>query len=577
MTETTPISAAQQFQAIAYLRWRLFINSFRRKGGTGELIARILVFPFAFIILAGIITGSGGAAYAAASHGHLELLAAVFWGIFALQIVVSINIAAPGLSFDPASLIRFPLNFRRYLLVRLFLGLLSASTVAGTCALLAAATGIAVAVPSLALPAFVVVLALALTNMLFTRMVFAWVDRWLSTRRAREFFTAFIILFSIGIQYANVTFNGLGKHVDPTERQAKIDTAIRVYRWFSPALHAFPPGLAGRALQHAATGKTSVALLFIAAILVFAAAFLAVFAWRMQREYRGENLSETSPQSTRAPSLQAADPTTGPRVPHSSTPLSSMSGITKPRSSILTTERNPVLTALLTKEWTYMRRNPAQYYGLLAPLAMVFLFAARMGRFGATGMIFPAAAAYSMLGVSALAYNILGMDATGIQFYYLSPVAFHTIFLAKNLFSFAIPAIQIILIYALMAFTVGAPGLIITLSVLAWIIFATIVNVTLGNLRSISAPKKIDPAKVSRRQASQLSAFIALVLMLVVIGLGFAVLFLSRTIRLDWLPIPVFLVLAAGAFALYWTQLGRVDSMAANHRETLLAELTKVE
>ncbi len=573
MTDQRPISATRQFKAIAYLRWRLFANGFRRKGGTGELVARIVVFPVAIILLLAIISGAGGAAYAAAAKGHLELLTAVFWGIFALQIVVSINISSPGLSFDPASLIRFPLNFRRYLLVRLFLGLLSASTVAGTFALLAAATGVTIAIPSLALVAFAAAIALALTNMFFTRMVFAWVDRWLSTRRAREFFTAFIILFSIAIQYANVTFNGLGKHQTDAEREAKINTAIRVYHWFSPALHALPPGLAGRAIQSAAAVDPTLTFLYLAAILAFAAIFLGVFAWRMQREYRGENLSETSQQLTPIPAIPA-------RVPQSpvselKTASPSMSGVTNLSPTLA--QRNPALAALLTKEWTYMRRNPAQYYGLLAPLAMVFLFAARMGRFGATGLVFPAAAAYSMLGVSALAYNILGIDATGIQFYFLSPVAFHTIFLAKNLFSFAIPAVQIVLIYALMTFTVGAPGLIITLSVIAWIAFATIVNVTVGNLRSITTPKKIDPAKVSRRQASQLSALIALGIMLAVTGLGFIVLFAARAIHQTWLPIPIFLALAAGAFALYWAQLARVDTMAATHRETLIAELSKVE
>lgn len=559
----TPISATQQFKAIAYLRWRLFVNGFRRKGGKGELAARILAFPIAFVLLFSIIFGSGAAGYAAASNGRLEYLTGLFWAIFALQIVVSINIAAPGLSFDPAQLIRFPLTFSRYLLVRLFLGLLSASTVAGTCALLAAALGVSVALPALAPVAFAATLALAVTNMLFTRMVFAWVDRWLSTRRAREFFTGFIIVFSIAIQYANVTFNGFGKHQTDEEHQAKIDTLVRVYHSLVPALHSLPPGLAGVAVERGAAGNVLSALSLIVAILLFAAAFLAVFAWRMQREYRGENLSEVSRQPVVA--LQ-------PRVPHAPAVALPVHENAEAGPGFL----SPALSALLTKEWTYMRRNPAQYYGLLAPLAMVFLFAARMGRFGVTGMVFPAAAAYSMLGVSALAYNVLGMDANGIQFYFLSPVPFHSIFLAKNLFSFAIPALQTVLLYLLLTFTVGAPGLVLTLSVLTWIIFATIINVTAGNWRSITAPKKIDPAKVSRRQASQLSALIGLVLMLVVIGLGFVVLMLARAISLPWLPIPVFLVLSVGAFALYWAMLVRVDAFAANHRETLIEELSKV-
>ena len=303
-------------------------------------------------------------------------------------------------------------------------------------------------------------------------------------------------------------------------------------------------------------------MLLLGGIVGFALAFLAVFAWRMQREYRGENLSETSHQ----PAAVAA--VARPVREVSSLPAVSAAA-EKPGLF------SPAISALLVKEWTYVRRNPAQYYGLLAPLAMVFLFAARMGRFGSTGMVFPAAAAYSILGVSALAYNVLGLDSNGIQFYFLSPVSFHSIFLAKNLFNFAIPALQLVLLYGLMTFTVGAPGPLLTLSVVCWVVFATLVNVTVGNLRSITSPKKIDPGKVSRRQASQLSALLALVLMLVAIGLGFVVLIGARMGHMPWLPIPVFVALAGVAFAFYWTVLGRVDGLALKHRETLIEELVE--
>jgi hypothetical protein len=43
---------------------------------------------------------------------------------------------------------------------------------------------------SFGLYAFLALLVFAAANVLFNRMLFAWVDRWLSTRRAREIFTA---------------------------------------------------------------------------------------------------------------------------------------------------------------------------------------------------------------------------------------------------------------------------------------------------------------------------------------------------------------------------------------------------
>ena len=93
------IPASAQFGAVAWLRWRLFANGFRRKGGTGELVARIIVFPVALLFIVGPTVGAVTAAYFATSRHNLEYLTGIFWGIFVLQILISVNISAPGLSF----------------------------------------------------------------------------------------------------------------------------------------------------------------------------------------------------------------------------------------------------------------------------------------------------------------------------------------------------------------------------------------------------------------------------------------------------------------------------------------------
>ena len=110
---------------------------------------------------------------------------------------------------------------------------------------------------------------------------------------------------------------------------------------------------------------------------------------------------------------------------------------------------------------------------------------------------------------------------------------------------------------------------------LCWVFFAALVNVTVGNVRSITTPKRIDPSKISRKQASQLSALLSLALMLVVAAVGGGLILLSRAYELPWLPVPILLALAIGAFALYWSGLGHIDALAQNHRETLVEELSK--
>ncbi len=404
--------------------------------------------------------------------------------------------------------------------------------------------------------------------MLFIRMIFAWVDRWLSTRRARELFTGLIIVVSIGVQYLNVTFNGLGRPPRTgTARQSTPPSASTTP--FSPTCavcHRASPPLPSSSRAR----PTGLAVASFCGILLFAAVFLAVFAWRMQREYRGENLSEVN---------HAAAPVAPTHRNPPITPLHpEISGIAtaRAREGKSSFGLSPEILTALHKEWIYIRRNPSQFYGLLLPLAMVFLFAARNATFGRTGYVFPAAVAYSLLGIAALSYNAFGLDGPGVQFYFLAPVPIRTIFLAKNLFSFLVNIVQLTLVYLLLVFTSGAPPLLIAADTICWAVFAGLVNVTVGNMRSITAPKKLDPSKMSRKQASQLSGLLSLGLMLVAGALGFGLIALANLLGLPWLPIPILLILDFGALALYAASLSRLDAMVLSHRETLLEELTKV-
>lgn len=554
---SVPISASAQFGAIAYLRWRLFANAFRRKEGAGELAARVIVYPVGLLFLLGPTAGALFGSYAAVSSGHIGLLSLIFWLIFLLQVLVSVNLSPAALSFDTEALIRFPLSFSRYLTIRLFLGLLAPSTIAGTCSLLAAAAGATAAIPTLAPIVFPAAIALALSNIFFVRMVYAWVDRWLSTRRARELFTGVLILFGIGVQYANVTFNNLGHHQSRAVQAAKVAAVARFYHHAQPALAFLPPGLAGAAVFNNSLQHTGPALLQIAGVLVWAAFFLAVFASRMAREYRGENLSEAN--VTPLPPAKSAQVLVVALHPEPETRF----GL------------SPVLTANLEKEFLYLRRNISQFYGFLAPIAMVFLFAGRLGSFGRNGFVLPSAVAYCFLGIAALAYNILGTDATGIQSYLLAPIRMRTVFLAKNLFGFALSAVQLILVFLVVSIISGPPPVWLALATIAWVVFATFSNAAVGNIRSITTPKKMDPNKISRRQASQLSALMSIGIMLAAAGIGAGLILLARSTSLPWLPFPVLLALAAGAVLVYLRGLDKVDALIVDHREILLEELCK--
>ena len=542
---------------MAELRWRLFRNGFRRKGNKGEVVARVVVLPLAGLLLLAPVAACFGLSYLAVRSGRMEALEVIFTAVFVLQVLVSIQISPPQLSFAPESLIRFPLSFPHYLLIRLFLGLLSTSTVVGTLCLLAGAVGATVARPGLAVVAFGAALALAAANMLFTRMLFAWVDRWLATRRAREVFTLLVFAFSIGIQYVNVTVNNLDHRDSHAQQREKISAAMHVYQQAQHYVIVLPPGMAGAAIASFSRGDVGVAAAEMGAVLLYAAVFLAVLGRRLEREYRGENLSGETLSGVSVPRERP--------VGRPSTRLREVGGF----------GISPVLAACVQKEWITLRRNASQFYGLLAPLAMVFLFAGRMGSVSRGGMVFPAGAAYALLGIAALAYNLFGSDAGGVQFYFLAPVEMRTVVLAKNLFGFGLAALQVVLLYAVLLFSSGAPPLSITLGTVCWVVFAAVLNATLGNVRSITAPKKMDPGRVARKQASPLSALMSVGSMLAAAMLGAGLLALASLLSQPWLPVPVLLGCDVGALLLYVRGLGRVDGLARNHREVFLEELSK--
>ena len=154
------IPARTQLLAVAWLRWRIFVNSVFRRRPTGTrqavglafaILLRLIVWPFLALTVIGPIAGSGFFAWMAIDEKHPQGLMPLFAGIALLWQFVAINglsVAATVSNFDPSSLVRFPLRFRRYLVLRTLIGLLTPSTIVGCLALLAAAVGIGLAKPA---------------------------------------------------------------------------------------------------------------------------------------------------------------------------------------------------------------------------------------------------------------------------------------------------------------------------------------------------------------------------------------------------------------------------------------------
>jgi ABC-2 type transport system permease protein len=560
-----------QFAAIAWLRWRIFVNSFRRKGGTGELVGNIFLYIL-FGSLALIFVASAGiAAYFFAAKGQLSHISWLLWAIFILCQLLNIQLGQPGTTFDPTQLIRFPLRVDTYIFVRLFFGLLTPANIVGTLMSFAIAVGITIAVPALWFYALLALAIFAATNVLFSRMIFAWVDRWLSTRRAREVFTALIFAVSLGIQWANFTFNPAYNHhhtrgISPQSVRIATDIYHRVH----PLIAYLPPELTASSLVAIHRAATSSFFVCVLGSALFAALFFAVFALRMRTEFRGESLSDaanavprkaaTSPAANLTPSTVAPS-TLAPAVIPSTD--SSNPGVP------------PVILAILGKELLYVRRHTGILYGLIMPIFLVLVFAGKFAARSNSTWIFPAAVAYTLLAIAPLSYNSFGLEAAGSQLYYLAPVRMRDILLAKNLMGFLMALVEVLAIFGIISYMAGVPAFQTAAAALLWAAGTLAINDIFGNQRSFTNPKKINPQRMANKQTSQVSAFISLGILTLSYGLASGLFFLCIWLHQNWALVPVAALFAATGIALYINSLRSIDQFARDHREELFTELCK--
>jgi ABC-2 type transport system permease protein len=478
---------------------------------------------------------------------------------------LNMQLGQSGTVFDPTELIRFPLAVRNYIAIRLCFGLLTPANVIGTLMSASIAAGVIVARPDLWLVAVLALAVFSLTIVLFSRMVFAWVDRWMATRRAREIYTGIFFAVMLLGQWANFTFNpGLnhGHHsgISPEHMQM----ALNFVHSAQPYLVWLPPELTANAILASAHNNLSQAAEFTLICALYAAIFFAIFAMRMRTEFRGENISDNAGSVSR----KTIKPTTTPVSAH--TPVLATSGH----------ERNfgfsPVVLAQLGKELLYLRRNVGILYGIVAPIVLVLIFASKFSsRGGSSAWVFPGAVAYTMLTISTFSYNSFGLEGTGSQFYFLAPVRMRDVVFAKNIMIFLLAIAEVALTYVVISWSAGTPPMSLAISAVLWAVATMLVSTIVGNMRSFTTPKKITSARMGNKQVSQLSALIGMGILLgsatvaaVPIGLAF---YLDKT----WIMLPFFLVFALVAAFFYERSLRSIDRFALTHREELFEELCK--
>lgn len=550
-----PLATREQFAAIAYLRWRIFVNSLRTLRGRMELVSRILAgFGYSVVGIGGTV-GLGAASWYIVSHDALEWLALPLWGIFLYWQLFPVMATAFAENFDASNFLRFPLSYRAYFLMRLVYGSLDPTTLVALVWLLGMAVGIGAAAPLLFPWAAIVLAGFAAFNILLGRAIFSWIERWLARRKSREILGIFFFLFIISFQFISPLtqyyLHRYGKFHRP-EVSGWVTEFLAVDRFL-------PPGLASAALSRAIQSDFAVALGAFVLLCVYSAAFLALVNVRLRAQYSGENLSEAA------------------------APSAVLSGKQSVRVGWTVRGLSGPVAAIIQKEFSYLSRSGPMLFTFVMPAVILLIFrfsfvnAPRGGVFLERHMdlAFPVGAAYALLILSNVIYNSFGADGVGVQFFFMSPVRFRDILLAKNLAHGAILTLEMAFVWLIASIMFRPPAFDLTVATLAGALFAALVHFIAGDLMSLYSPKKFDYAVFGRQRASGATGLVSLGVQIVVFGLVGIALFAAFRFKNVWLATFLLLLFAAAALRGYIYALSRFDAIAIGRRESMIAELCR--
>jgi ABC-2 type transport system permease protein len=539
----------EQIRLVAGLRWRILRNSMKTKGPRWDLIGLVVssIFGIVFVIGLSFAFYAGTAAFL--QSGREKWMALLYWAIFLWWQVMPIFVAGVSPTFSFRSLLRFPLKFSAFYLIALAYGLADSAAVAALCWILAMAAGVATARLEL-LPVMLVGSALFIVlNVALERLLGAWLEKLLAKRRSRELFFGLFLLLIVGLQF-------LGPAV---ERYAK--TAGPVFGRILPYFGAFPGSLAGGAVADAAARNWGPVLLSLAGLAGYALLFGGLLWRRLAIQYRGEELSETAAPAQAARKRGAVAAAAGTAD-----------------SSFLP----PRIAALWGKEARYLFRNGFAVISLIFPPMLVLFFSVQFAgshseslRHLSPDAFFPGMMAYVLLILMAASYNCFAFEGRGMQTYFMLPLRFREVLLAKNLMQVSLLVSEMALCTVVLAWRVGLPSPPVLTATLAAIVFAVVGQLTIANWSSLSFPKKMEFGKMKGQRQSGMAVLIAFGTQLVFGGICAPILFVGRWTGNLWLPAEIFAFLAAAAVGGYVASLDAMTQLAEKKKELLLETLTK--
>jgi hypothetical protein len=553
-----PISLADQIRLVAGLRWRMLINSLRKKNDALDLIGMGFVALFGLILVIGPSFAFYFAGYSFVSEGRLQWLAVPFWAIFVFWQLIPIFAAGFGSRFGFRTLLRFPFSPSAFYLIGLAYGLADFPALASICWLLVFTAGATAANPSVLPIMLVVAILIILLNVTMERLIGSWLERLLARRRSREIFFGIFILIMFSIQF-----------ITPIQRQyAKRNpnpaAVVGMVKYLAP----FPPSLSARVVAGAVRHDFMDIAIGLSGLTGFVFLFSALLWERYAAQYRGEELSE-SPAPSRAVQARAASRPSTPQI----------IGTGRTFSGLLP----PMLGPIVRKEFSYLIRNGFAFFLLVLPPAQMLLFSSQFGgkhpliAGGAlhADLFFPAMMAYTVLVTMGPSYNAFAYEGRGIQTYFTAPLRFADIFAGKNLISAGVIAFEVAICGIVLAWAIGVPSLPILCATTFALIFTVSGQLPVANWASLSFPRKLEVGSMRGQRNSGVSVWIMFGAQIVLAGISALVLSTARMSSNPWLPAEGFAFLAAAALGGYFASLQPLSELAEKKKEVLIEALCR--
>ena len=561
---TTTNNLRRQLSLVIMLRWRTFRNGMRSQSEKMHVLGSVALGIFFTLLAFGGALGIGFGAFEIVGMQRWIYLSMMLWGIFMFWQFVPVLASQTNPGFDGRNFLRFPIKFSAFFLMSTAYGLADPFALAGILWHIAMGIGISIARPDLKWWAALALACSALMNLLFNRMLFAWLERLLAKRRTREIVTVLFILFFVSIQFSGVILQRWG----PVVRSA-LENSASVWR-------ALPPALAGTVIEHAANDDPSAAAMTTGLLALYACAFGGLFAFRAHAQFTGEDLGESAApvrRKTVVPRVQIPAP--------SSVAATAESAAAQRVSGLIS---GPV-TAIIGKEFKYLYRNSMLLMNVFMPLVLIVFFgmtASMPGKHGGPspfsrfngGYAYPAAVAYLFLLIMNFCPNNLAYEGRGIERYFLSPIKFRDVMLAKNLFHGALVGFEALLVLGVLIAMGHPPTLLIILATWAALPFAALMHFGVGNWLSLQYPRKFEFG-MRRQRPSGMTMVISFGLLAAVMGtialVGAICLWLAGL----WLLPIAYLVLSAAAVVVYRLMLASTSQQAITQRDALLEQLAR--